>query len=236
MKPSPVRTIRFAALMSAMLLSCASLAQAQKTDTLYPSMSPVDQYLMADEHAEIALARSAAPEAISGNAEVMVLGRHGYETAVKGTNGFACMVERSWTAGLDFPEFWNPKIRGPICFNPAAVRSYLPITISKTKLALEGKSKAQIFDAIEAALDKKELPPIETGAMSYMLSKEGYLGDTAGHFHPHLMFFVPQSDADAWGANLRGSPVLAGEEVPNRMTVFMILTARWSDGTTDSRD
>ena len=98
-------------------------AQAPKTD--YPTMAPLDQYLMADRNAEIALARSAAPEAISGEAKILVLGRQGYETAAEGKNGFVCVVERGWMSPSDAPEFWNPKIRGPICFNPPAARSVL---------------------------------------------------------------------------------------------------------------
>jgi hypothetical protein len=115
---------------------------------------------MADRNAEIALARGAAPKSISDSAEVLVLNRQGYDTAVQGTNGFVCMVGRSWTAGIDDPDFWNLKLRAPICFNAPAARSYLPLTIAKTKLVLDGKSKAQMFDAIEAALDKKELPAL----------------------------------------------------------------------------
>src|SRR5579872_688228 len=49
----------------------------------YASMAPLVQYLMADRNAEIALARSAAPAAISSEAEVLVLGRNGYETPSK---------------------------------------------------------------------------------------------------------------------------------------------------------
>jgi hypothetical protein len=224
------------AVLSALLLSVNVQLRAQAADTPHPQMAPLNQYLMGDTNAEIALARSAAPKTISDNAEVMVLDRDGYRTAINGTNGFVCMVERSWTAGLDFPEFWNPKIRAPICFNAAAARSYLPITIAKTKLAFAGRSKSQIFDAIETALDKKEVPALEVGAMCYMMSKDGYLGDLAGHFHPHLMFFVPHTDAKDWGANLPGSPILAGEEIPDRLTVFLVPVRQWSDGTQDSHD
>jgi len=77
-------------------------------------MAPLDQYLM-ERNAEIALARSAAPESVSRDAEAMILGRHGYEIAAKGKNGFRSMVERSWTAGIDDPDFWNPKLRVSIC-------------------------------------------------------------------------------------------------------------------------
>jgi hypothetical protein len=211
-------------------------AGAQKAEMPYASMAPLDQYLMTDRNEEIALARTAAPKAISENADVMVLDQQGYKTAVKGTNGFVCMVERAWTGGPDFNEFWNPKNRSPICFNAAAARTYLPITLAKTKLALAGKSKTQIFEAIEAALDKKELPPIAPGAMCYMMSKEGYLNDEVGHWHPHVMFFVPQTDASAWGANLPGSPLSADTEIRGRLSVFMIPVANWSDGTADSHE
>src|SRR5580704_785564 len=143
-------------------------------------MAPLDQYLIADRNAEIALARSAAPESISGHAEVLVLGRHGYETAIKGKNGFVCMVERSWTAPIDDPDFWNPKIRGAICFNPPAARTYLPLTIKKTEWALAGRSRTQISEDLKAAFDKKELPALESGAMCYMMSKQSYLSDHDG--------------------------------------------------------
>lgn len=217
--------------VTAILLSV--VVQAQKTNTPYPSMAPLNQYLMADRNAEIALAKSAAPKGISDNAEVRVLEPQGYTTAVTGTNGFVCIVQRSWTAGFGDPEFWNPKIRAPICFNPPAVRTYLPITIAKTRLALAGKSEPQMLDAINYALDKKELPALEAGAMCYMLSKQGYLGDKAGHFHPHVMFWAERAEPKAWGAGLPDSPMIGGEEIPGRLTVFMITVSKWSDGTKD---
>ncbi len=145
MKRQMGRTVKMRSFVVVALLSAAALAQAQKNETAYPKMAPLEQYLMADRNAEIALARSAAPESISRDAEVMVLGGHGYETAAKGKNGFVCLVERSWTAPIDDPNFWNPKLRGPICLNPPAARSYLPLTIKKTDLILAGKSKAQMF-------------------------------------------------------------------------------------------
>ena len=219
---------------TALLLSF--LAQAQGMNAPYASMAPLDQYLIGDRSAEITLAKSAAPKAISDNAEVMVLERQGYKTAAKGTNGFVCMVERSWTAPFGDPEFWNPKIRGPICFNPAAARTYLPITITRTQLALSGKSETQMRDAINFAIDKRELPAIEAGAMCYMLSKQGYLGDQAGHFHPHLMFWAARTKPESWGAGAPGSPVMGAEEIPGRLTIFIIPVGNWSDGTSDSHD
>jgi hypothetical protein len=229
-----VRTIALRSFLSIVALGTAWPAQAQDAKATYLNMAPLDQYLTADRSAEIALARSAAPESISRDAEVMVLGQHGYETAVKGKNGFVCVVERSWTTGIDDPEFWNPKLRGPICFNPPAARSYLPLTLKKTEWVLAGQSKAQMFGNLKAAFDRKELPTLEPGAMCYMLSRQGYLNDHDGHWHPHLMFFMPQPGGATWGANLPGSPILASEDAEDRLTVFLVPVAKWSDGTADA--
>jgi hypothetical protein len=236
MKRKIIRTIALGSFALVVALGAAWQAHAQDAKAPYPNMAPVDQYLIADRDAEIALARSAAPESISRDAEVMVLGRHGYEIAVKGTNGFVCLVERGWTAPIDDPNFWNPKLRGPLCLNAAAARTYLPFTIKKTEWVLAGQSKTQMFDNIKAALDKKELPMQEPGAMCYMLSKDQYLGDSGRHWHPHLMFFVPRTDAASWGADVPGSPILSGDDPQDSLMIFMVPVGKWSDGTADTAD
>jgi hypothetical protein len=197
----------------------------------YPSMAALDRYLMPDRNAEIALARSAAPDSISHNAKVLVLGPQGYETAVEGKNGFVCVVERGWMAPFDNPEFWNPKIRGPICFNPPAARSILPMTYKRTEMVLAGLSKAQIKDGI-TTFAKKELPALEPAAFTYMLSKEAYLTDHGDHNIAHLMFYTPLMDGAVWGADLPKSPVMLNPQfAPEGIDVFMVLTGMWSDGT-----
>jgi hypothetical protein len=230
MKPE---TFRMIALVLA--LTAAWQAQAQDAKTPYPRMAPLDQYLM-ERDAEIALARSAGPDSISRDAEVMVLGRHGYEIAVQGKNGFVCMVERSWAAPIDEPGFWNPKMRGPICFNAAAARYNVPVDIKKTESVLAGRSGAEMAEDLKTAFDKKELPPLEPGAMCYMMSKQGHLNDRAGHWQPHLMFFVPATDASAWGANLDGSPIYAMKDTLDRYTLFLVPIGKWSDGTAAHSD
>jgi len=208
-----------------------SLAQTPAQKTAYPAMARLDQYLAPDEKSEIALARSAAPASISDAAEVMVPRRDGYATAVKGSNGFLCLVERSWGAGTDEPEFWNPKVRAPICFNPAAARSFARIFLMKTKQVLAGKSKAEMVQATATALDKRELPALEPGAMCYMMSKQQYLNDRGKNWHPHLMVFVAGSAAKSWGADLPGSPVMAADDPEERATIMMVWVSKWSDGT-----
>lgn len=214
------------------VLGTAQRAMAQDGATKYPTMAPIGEYLMADRGAEIALARSAAPESISRDAEVRVLGRRGYETAVQGRNGFVCIVGRGWAAAAD-PDYWNPKVRVPMCVNATAARSYLLRVDRITNLALAGQTLPQVNDSIAAALARKELPQMEPGAMCYMMSKLGYGGDVAPHWPSHLMFFYSDTDPAIWGANQPGSPIIAVADPLEHMTQFVITTPRWSDGTED---
>jgi hypothetical protein len=212
-------------------LGAPSQMQAQDNKTPYPSMAPLNQYLMQDRNAEIALARSGAPASISDDAKVMVLGPHGYEAAAEGKNGFVCIVERSWMSPFNHPEFWNPKNRSATCYNPPAARSILPITLRTTELVLAGKSKAEVKDTINNALAKKELPALEPGAMAYMMSKDTYLTDQGGHNLAHVMFFAPSADGATLGAGLPGSPVILFKSGPAEISVILVGTGMWSDGT-----
>ena len=208
----------------------AKRAMAQDATRPYPKMAPIDQYLMTDRDAEIALARSAAPESISHDAEVLVLGRHGFETAVKGKNGFVCIVGRSWTSAAD-ADFWDPNVRVPMCVNAAAARSYLLRITKIAELALAGRTLVQVNQAIAAAIAKKKLPPMESGAMCYMMGKQGFGGESAPHWPSHLMFFYSDTDPATWGANLPGSPVVAMSDPTEHLTQFVIPTQKWADGT-----
>lgn len=222
----------------ALALGASSQMQAQSKPA-YSSMAPLSEYLMPDRNAEIALARSAAPDSISHDAKVLVLGPHGYETAIEGKNGFVCLVERGWMGpfnGEVSVGFWNPKVRGPVCFNPPAARSILPLTYKRTEMVLAGQSKAQIIDSIKIFI-RQELPPLEPGAMAYMMSKDQYLTDDARHnWIAHLMFYTPLMDGAVWGADLSKSPVMLNAQFsgdPEPIDVFMVPAGWWSDGTAD---
>lgn len=219
----------------ACLLAATGDAAADTASTPYKNRAPIAQYLMASPAEEIALARSAAPASISANAEILVLGPQGYTTAVKGKNGFVCLVERGWDAEFANSVFWNPIVRGPDCLNPAAARSVLPHFLERTKWALAGLSISQMIDRTKAELAAKTYVLPEPGAMSFMMSKEQRLSDQGIHWHPHLMFFVANaSDAD-WGANLSGSPVLhpyAGD--PEPISTMLVPVGQWSDGTPEA--
>jgi hypothetical protein len=231
MQKKTIMLLPLAFLVQAVVPGATWRVRAQAEAAPYPAMAPVSQYLMPDGNSEIALARSAAPASISDGAEVMVLGREGYTSAVKGSNGFLCLVERSWGAATSDPGFWNPKVRAPICFNPSAARTFVPIFLMKTTLVLTGESKTAIVRETASALDKRKLPALESGAMCYMLSKQQYLGDNDKSWHPHLMFFSPGNAAKSWGGNLPGSPVIAVDDPEERATIFMVWVGKWSDGT-----
>lgn len=214
-------------------LLLGAIAGAKNEKTSYPNMAPVDQYRMASQSEEIALARSAAPASISNDAEILVLGDRGYETAVKGKNGFVCLVERAWFASFGDPEFWNPHTRGPDCLNAAAASSVLPVNLKRTEWVLAGLSKTEMMARAKSSKDARKIPA--RGAIGYMLSKQQRLGDS-GHWHPHLMFFEPHTAAAAWGAGYAGSPMSASDGAPNEDTVFYIIMSTWSDGTAASTD
>lgn len=215
-------------------------AVAQGATATYPKMAPIEEYLM-DRNAEIALARSAAPDAISHDASVAVLTRHGYETAVEGKNGWVCWVGRGWLAMFDHPEFWNPKVRAAECINAPAARSVLPYSFKRTELLLAGHSKTEVIAEIKEAIDKKELPALDPGTVSYMMSKGSYLTDQDGHNMPHMMFYSA-ADAAAWGANVANSPVMginywcmSPDAYPllksfPPLFVYLVGVEKWSDG------
>jgi hypothetical protein len=228
---TPLKTVRTVFSAALLALSSSGPAGSQSPKAPYPEMAPASAYRIANRQDEIALARSAAPPSISGDAAVLVLGGHGYETAVKGKNGFVCFVERSWAAGLDDPEFWNPKIRAPNCFNSSAVRTELPQVLKRTEWVLAGATREQIIEKTRAAIASHRFAPPEAGAFSFMLSKQGYLGDDpAGPWLPHVMFFVPHGQAANWAAGKDGSPILGRDGRDIESTVLFIPVRRWSDG------
>ena len=234
-----IRLIRSLGAVVLLLAGRAGVCRAQGEAAQNPNdsasrfsrMMPLAQYLITDRATEIAVAKSAAPAAISDHADVWILGRHGYEIAVRGTNGFACMVERAWTSDFDEPDFMNPTAREPTCFNAAAARTILPRIVVKTRLAFAGVPKEQMVDSIRAAYARHELPLPARGAMSYMMSKETYFGPYYGHGGPHLMFYFPRTDSLAWGAGVPNSPVIVHQDFPEPVTTFVIPLAKWADGT-----
>ena len=199
-------------------------SQAPDAASPYPTMAPIAEYRM-DRDSEIALARTAAPAAISRDAEIMVLGRKNYEVAVRGRNGFICVVGRAFAGPLSNPEFWSPRNRSPICLNPPAARSLWPYAVKQTGMALAGATKAQITEAIRAAVARKELGAPALGSMAYMMSKQAYLTDRGSHNLAHLMFELPP------GAVIPDDPDSYVSWDPAPVIEFNVPVGHWSDGT-----
>lgn len=199
----------------------------------YPTMAPVSQYLMPSA-AEIEMARSAAPASISAKAEVLVLTKSGYVVAEKGSNGWVCFVGRMWSAGLDDPEFWNPKGRGPACLNPLAVQSVLPFYLARAKWALAGDTRDEIAKKSQAGYADHQFADPTPGSFALMLSKEGYLNDgVAGPWRPHVMPFIALDQLNTWAAGFKGSPILSPATSTFRSyepVTIVILAPFWSDG------
>lgn len=204
---------------------CASQAQAAVAKASYPHMAPLSQYLSQSAADEISLARSAAPAAVADAAQVLTLGSHGYEVAAKGTNGFVCLVERSWELNFNDAEFWDPTVRTPICFNAAARHSLLREFLTRTDWVLAGMSTAQM------AARTKGIAPLQ-GSMAYMMSKRQLIcaNGACTRWYPHLMFFFPNDEVPNWGANQNGGPVFSGHFNP-LTAVYFVVVPTWSDGT-----
>jgi hypothetical protein len=215
---------------------CSLPAQAGTPASAYPRMAPLTAYLSADQASEIALARSGAPASIADHASVLALDAHGYETVVKGSNGFVCFVQRSWANDFDNGQFWNPRIRTPQCWNAAAASSLLPDYLHRTRWVLAGLSRKEMAARTKAEFASHEVGPPAAGAMAYMMSKQQYIYDPApgsgsANWYPHVMFFVPASDGSAWGANLPGGPLFSATSRSEPVSTYFLIVPNWSDGT-----
>lgn len=215
-----------------LLLAATSLTFAARAATSegLATRGPIGPYLMGDRQAEVALARSAAPPAIAAHAEVLVLTSQGFQTAVKGTNGFVCLVERSWTAPFNDTEFWNPKERGPDCYNPPAARTEIPQLLQEAQWATAGLTKQQMAERTRAAFADHSFKPPEPGAFGFMLSKQGHLNHAHGPWYPHMMFFIPRDQVASWAPNVDNSPTLFTDRGPYLSALVMVPVLTWSDG------
>jgi hypothetical protein len=190
--------------MPAMIAAGSAVAQTSKH---YP---PISQYLM-DRNAEIALAKSAAPENVSDRATIKVLTTSGYEVAQQGDNGNVCLVMRGFSAPTYTPAqfrdlVYDPTVHAPICFTAPAARAAMPYYELRTKLAIEGKTPDQIAEALQAAYVRGAVPRREAATFAYMWSAHQHLGPGIDAWHPHVMIFLPYYENAMVGNNPFGSP------------------------------
>ncbi|HTU80832.1 MAG TPA: hypothetical protein VMF61_01805 [Candidatus Acidoferrales bacterium] len=231
-----MKTIARAIFALVLASGAAARAQVPSPNPHYLTMGPVARYLMPDPAAEIALARTAAPSSVSALATVLALTKTGYVVGAKGSNGWVCLVGRSFQGGFDDPEFWNWRNRSPVCLNPPAVRSVLPQYLIRAKWAfVDGDTRPQMAKMAQAAYASHRFGDPAPGAFSFMLSKEAYLNDEVkGPWLPHVMLFIAKDQMNLWAAGFEGSPIFAPWP-PNSMrayepTTIDIPVRRWSDG------
>jgi hypothetical protein len=216
------------------LASIATLASLAGRPLAAQAGHDLAPYLIADRAAEVTLARSAAPKKVTDSARVLVLTRTGYEEAARGSNGFTCLVMRSFLGGLDDPGYWSPKVRAPACFNPPASRTVLLETLERAKWVMAGVGQKEIAARTDRAYASRQFPLPATGAMAYMLSPEQYLGDENPHWMPHVMFYYDRSlPAAAWGAGDMNAPIIdASVGAPHAPVQTLFIPVRqWSNGT-----
>jgi hypothetical protein len=208
-----------------LLLATALGYSADRAES--PHYPPIREYMMTAA-AEIALAKSAAPDNISTHATVKVLTSHGYTVAVQGDNGFVCIVMRGWGAPTFTPVqmramVYDSRIRAPICFNPVASRTVLPLQELRARLGMEGKDPEELAEAVKAAYARGELPMMATVAFAYMFSADQYLGPGAGAWHPHMMVYTPNYDSAMMGSNPQGGMLPAvGDDAGTPLAVTVI--------------
>lgn len=193
-------------------------------------------YLISDRSAEIALARSAAPPSVSDSAAVLVLTPSGYVEAASGHNGFTCLVIRSFAGALEDPQFWNPDVRAPHCFNAPAAHTVLPAMLAQTDWILSGVPKSEIAARAKQAYASGVLHAPTVGAMAYMLSPRQYIVPQNPHWLPHLMLYFDRRSISAsmLGADVAGrSGIIDGSSVnpDDPVLVLMVPVRKWSDGT-----
>lgn len=174
-----------------------------------------------DREEELRLAMSAGPVKVSQAADVYVFGERGFERAIEGTNGWACLVVR--ITG-------DPRQYAPHCLNPAAERTVLPSMLVQAEMQAAGKSADEIA-AERTRMWSSGLLPIPDGpAYAFMLSKGQRIGPNAGNFQPHFMLYTPYGTAESAGVDPNAPQFgIVGPGQGNPLSTFVILMDEFVD-------
>ena len=144
---------------------------------------------------QIDLALSAAPTEVSSKAAVYILGPKGYEKAREGTNGFSCLIERSFKGTTQTSS-------APACFDAVGSGSIMVAYLRREELRAEGKSEAEIKDDIAKGYEDGRFKVPGPGFL-YMMSNENFVYNNvsgkSGFVAPHLMFYAPNKTANDVG-------------------------------------
>ena len=164
---------------------------------------------------EVALAESAGPAHIVKDAAIYALEESGYVLVRKGTNGFSCLVLRSF-----------PGSQEPECYDPEGTATILPRRIDESRYRAEGLSREEVAAKMAEGFASGKYRAPQRSGIVYMLSCQNYvpIDDTGSriiHYQPHFMFYAPYlNDADiGGGSNDRWMPFMVAGGTPEALII-----------------
>jgi hypothetical protein len=181
----------------------------------------IDASVPRERQTELAL--SAAPTEVSSKATVYILGPKGYEKIREGTNGFSCLVERSFIGTTQTSS-------APACFDAEGSRTLVQTFLRREELRAQGKSEAEIKDDIAKGYKDGRFKVPGPGFL-YMMSNENYVYDSeskeSGFVPPHLMFYAPYKTAKDVGYESISPTMVPYLTVPGQPeTLFVVAAGR----------
>ena len=172
------------ALSLALGIGIAHPGRSQADDTALDKM-PADL--------EIRYALSALPPALRDKAAAYVLDpAKGYAPARHGSNGLACLVERT---AWELADFRND-IYIPLCYDAAGTNAHFKVIMDAAELRAQGMSATALKAEIEKRYADKTYGIPERAGLSYMISPiMRTVGPPDMQVHtmamPHFMFYAP---------------------------------------------
>lgn len=177
---------------------------------------------------EIALAMSAAPDEVSGKADVFVLRGSELVRARAGTNGCACMVGRDLHEGSLYP----------ICFDQEGARTSLQREMMEVTLRAKGRTEDEVQREVAAAYANGKLRMPAKPAMAYMMSPKQVLfsspkaeGVRVGAWSPHLMLMTPGLTPEQLGLSETSAvDVIQIHREGDGHAELVVKVPKWSNG------
>ena len=185
---------------------------------------------------ELKLAATAAPSTVTRNASYYVLTDRGFQLEVRGDNGWHCFVERAFFLRTSNGEDYDTSVRAPHCINTEGAATRMQDVFLQARLALEGLDQQAIQAAVNAAYESGSLRPPTGLAMTYMMSPQQWLGESAGHWYPHLMFWIPYLENSEVGGNApMGVLPFIGSDSGSRSAVLIVAVAPLEESQRESQ-
>jgi len=162
---------------------------------------------------QIRIAKLAAPKEVTDHADIYILGRRGYELALRGDNGFSCMIERE-----------KPDTMEPECYDADGSATTMKVRSYEEQQRASGVGEQAIEESMKAGYKSGEFKPPSKAGIVYMLSDYNYvLNPETGkiiHFPGHLMFYAPYATEKTVGSG-EGAPYLVHPGEPDALMIVV---------------